>query len=142
MLEIQKNYIINEDNKPIAVQIPIAEFKKIEAILKDYRLVKLIEEVEQEKLSKKQDALQYLEALNLSIPKELKAYLNSQLTSGSYETVADYFLELLRQDCQRQTAAKKLSKLLQEGLDSEGELVTSDYWQNLRMSVLDTPSEK
>ena len=81
MLEIQKNYIINEDNKPIAVQIPIAEFKKIEAILKDYSLVKLIEEVEQEKLLSKQDALQYLEALNLSIPKELKAYLMTQIVS-------------------------------------------------------------
>jgi len=46
MLEINKNYVLDKDQKPIAVQIPIAEFEKIEEILEDYGLGKLIEEVE------------------------------------------------------------------------------------------------
>ncbi len=28
MLEINKNYVLDKDQKPIAVQIPIAEFEK------------------------------------------------------------------------------------------------------------------
>ncbi len=33
MLEINKSYVLDKDQKPIAVQIPIAEFEKIEEIL-------------------------------------------------------------------------------------------------------------
>lgn len=44
MLNITKNYIIDENKKTIAVQIPIAEFERIEQILEDYGLAKLMEE--------------------------------------------------------------------------------------------------
>lgn len=46
MLEIHKNYVLNEHQNPIAVQIPIAEFEKIEEILEYYGLGKLIEDNE------------------------------------------------------------------------------------------------
>ncbi|WP_308254999.1 hypothetical protein [Geminocystis sp. GBBB08] len=45
---MNKNYVLDSDKKPIAVQIPITEFEKIEEILENYGLVKLIEEVEDE----------------------------------------------------------------------------------------------
>ncbi|MHC5599744.1 MAG: hypothetical protein ACYTXC_28070 [Nostoc sp.] len=48
MLEVHKNYVIDENQQPIAVQIPIAEFEKIEEILENYGLAKLMEEVEEE----------------------------------------------------------------------------------------------
>ena len=52
MLNITKNYIIDENQQTIAVQIPIAEFEKIEDILEDYGLAKLMEETEgEERLS-------------------------------------------------------------------------------------------
>ena len=38
MLEINKNYVLDINQKPIAVQIPIADFEKIEEILEDYGL--------------------------------------------------------------------------------------------------------
>jgi hypothetical protein len=63
MLEITKNYVLDKDQKPIAVQIPIAEFEKIEEILEDYGLGKLIEEVENDKVLDKEKALQYLESI-------------------------------------------------------------------------------
>lgn len=63
MLEINKNYVLDKDKKPIAVQIPIAEFEKIEEILEDYGLGKLIEEVENDQILDKEKALQYLELL-------------------------------------------------------------------------------
>jgi len=62
MLEVHKNYVIDENQRPIAVQIPIAEFEKIEEILEDYGLAKLMEEVEEEALSK-DEALQYYQSL-------------------------------------------------------------------------------
>jgi hypothetical protein len=63
MLEINKNYVLNGDSRPIAVQIPIAEFEKIEEILEDYGLVQLMDEVEDEETLNKEEALKYLATL-------------------------------------------------------------------------------
>jgi hypothetical protein len=61
MLEIHKNYVLDENQKPIAVQIPIAEFEKIEEILEDHALVKLMKEVEGETPLSLDEALAELE---------------------------------------------------------------------------------
>ena len=74
--------------------------------------------------------------VSFPIPQELESYVQGQIQSGSYDTVADYFLALLNQDRKRRETQEKLASLLQEGLDSEAELVTSAYWQDLRLSVL------
>ncbi|MDF5740161.1 hypothetical protein [Nostoc sp.] len=62
MLEVHKNYVLDENQQPIAVQIPIAEFEKIEEIIEDYGLAKLMEEVEEEPLSK-DEAIKYYQSL-------------------------------------------------------------------------------
>ena len=41
---IKKKYIINEQNKKVAVQIPIKTYEQIEEILENYALVQLINE--------------------------------------------------------------------------------------------------
>ncbi|MFB2895955.1 hypothetical protein ACE1CI_23845 [Aerosakkonemataceae cyanobacterium BLCC-F50] len=63
MLKIHKNIVLDENQQPIAVQIPIAEFEKIEEILEDYGLAKLIEESENEERLSKEEALQYYKSL-------------------------------------------------------------------------------
>ncbi|MCT7969266.1 hypothetical protein NG799_23395 [Laspinema sp. D1] len=63
MLEIHKSYVIDENQKAIAVQIPIAEFEKIEEILEDYGFAKLMEEVQDEKPLSTEEALKYYESL-------------------------------------------------------------------------------
>lgn len=63
MLQIHKNYVLDENQQPIAVQISIAEFEKIEAILEDYGLAKLMEEVENEKPLSKDEAIKYYQLL-------------------------------------------------------------------------------
>jgi len=63
MLELHKNYVLDENQQPIAVQIPIAEFKKIEEILEDYGLAKLMEEIQDEERLSKDEALKYYESL-------------------------------------------------------------------------------
>ena len=36
MLEIHKNYVLDENQNPIAVQIPLEEFERIEEIFTEY----------------------------------------------------------------------------------------------------------
>ena len=64
MLKINKHYVLDQNHNPIAVQIPIAEFAKIEEIMEDYGLGKLLEEVENDQPLSKKEALKYLESIN------------------------------------------------------------------------------
>ena len=63
MLEINKNYLLDSNQKPIAVQIPIAEFEKIEEILEDYGLAQLMDETKDDETLNKEEALKYLASL-------------------------------------------------------------------------------
>jgi RelB Antitoxin alpha helical domain len=63
MLQINKNYVLDQDYKPIAVQISVNEFEEIEEILENYGLSKLIERVENNETLVKNEALKYLELL-------------------------------------------------------------------------------
>lgn len=63
MLEINKNYVLDTNQKPIAVQIPIAEFEKMEEILEDYGLAQLMDEVEDDETLDREKALKYLASL-------------------------------------------------------------------------------
>jgi uncharacterized protein YqgQ len=46
MLEIAKKYIVDENNKKLAVEIDIDTFHKIEEILENYGLYQLMKETE------------------------------------------------------------------------------------------------
>ena len=62
---IHKNYVLDDNQQPIAVQIPIAEFERIEEIIEDFGLARLMEEAEdedEERLSK-DEALKYYKSL-------------------------------------------------------------------------------
>lgn len=62
---IHKNYVLDENQQPIAVQIPIAEFERIEEIIEDFGLARLMAEAEDEddeRLSK-DEALKYYQTL-------------------------------------------------------------------------------
>ena len=44
MLELHKNIVLDENKKPIAVQIPIEEFQRLEEVIENYGLAKLMDE--------------------------------------------------------------------------------------------------
>ncbi|KYC38116.1 hypothetical protein WA1_37845 [Scytonema hofmannii PCC 7110] len=67
MLEINKNYVMDENQQPIAVQIPIADFEKIEEILENYGLAKLMEESEDNERLSKDKALRYYQSLKKNV---------------------------------------------------------------------------
>jgi antitoxin ParD1/3/4 len=74
--------------------------------------------------------------VSFPIPKELESYVEEQIESGTYSSITDYFLALLNQDRQKNDAQAKLASLLQDGMNSIAEPVTSEYWRDLRLSVL------
>jgi PHD/YefM family antitoxin component YafN of YafNO toxin-antitoxin module len=45
MFELHKNIVLDENQKPIAVQIPIEEFERLEEAIENHGLAKLIDEV-------------------------------------------------------------------------------------------------
>jgi len=45
MIKLHKNIVLDENQKPIAVQIPIMEFERLEEVIENYGLSKLIDEV-------------------------------------------------------------------------------------------------
>ncbi|WP_341532034.1 type II toxin-antitoxin system ParD family antitoxin (plasmid) [Nostoc sp. UHCC 0302] len=73
--------------------------------------------------------------ISIDIPDEVRVYLEAQVIAGAYGSIGEYFLDLVQQD-QKRKAQAKLEALLAEGIDGEGQEVTSEYWQNLRSTVL------
>jgi len=59
MLPIKKKYLTDENNKVIAVQLDIDTFRKIEQILEDLALGKLIEENDKQDNLNLEEALRY-----------------------------------------------------------------------------------
>ena len=45
MRKLHRNIVLDENKKPIAVQIPIDEFQRLEEVIENYGLAKLIDEV-------------------------------------------------------------------------------------------------
>ena len=66
MNALTKNYVLDENQKTIAVQIPIAEFEQLEELLENYGLWQFMSDpVDSDRLSKA-EALKYGESAILS----------------------------------------------------------------------------
>lgn len=68
-MEIKRNYIVDSENRKIAVQIPIDEFNKIEEYLENHVLNKLIEDVKNEDTLVHDKALEYYNSLKKNVEK-------------------------------------------------------------------------
>lgn len=63
MLELHKKIVIDENSKPVAVQIPIEEFNRLEEIIENYGLSKLMDEVKNDERVTSEDAKKYYQSL-------------------------------------------------------------------------------
>ena len=63
MLEIHKHYVLDENQNPIAVQIPLPEFERLEEVIENYGLAQLIDEVQDEERLTGENADHYYKAL-------------------------------------------------------------------------------
>ena len=58
-----------------------------------------------------------MSTINISLPETLKDFVEERVAAGGYNTVSEYFRELIRED-QKRRAQEKLETLLLEGLES------------------------
>ena len=63
MLKIHKNIVLDQSQKPVAVQIPIEEFERLEDIIENYGLAKLMDGVKDDERLSGQDAKKYYKSL-------------------------------------------------------------------------------
>lgn len=63
MLEIKKTYVTDSKKRPVAVQVDIQTFEKMEQLLEDYALGQLIEENDPEDVISVAEAKTYYESL-------------------------------------------------------------------------------
>jgi PHD/YefM family antitoxin component YafN of YafNO toxin-antitoxin module len=63
MLKIHKNIVLDESQKPVAVQIPIEEFERLQDIIENYGLAKLMDEVKDDERLSAEDAKKYYQSL-------------------------------------------------------------------------------
>jgi antitoxin ParD1/3/4 len=73
----------------------------------------------------------------LDIPEDLQIHIRDRIQAGIYSNAVEYFLDLGRQDRQRQSNRDKIAQLLQESLNSDSESVTPEYWTRLRTSIFE-----
>ncbi len=63
MEAINKQYVVDEQNRKIAVQIPVETFERLEEILENYALVQLMKENEGEEILAMNEAKAYYDQL-------------------------------------------------------------------------------
>jgi PHD/YefM family antitoxin component YafN of YafNO toxin-antitoxin module len=63
MLNIHKYVVLDENQKPTAVQIPIEEFERLEEIIENYGLAKLMDETINDERLSGEEAKQYYQSL-------------------------------------------------------------------------------
>ena len=67
MLKIHKSIVLDESQKPIAVQIPIKEFEHLEEIIENYGLSKLIDDASLDEKQSFKDAEKYYKTLKQNV---------------------------------------------------------------------------
>ena len=67
MLSIHKNVILDENQKPIAVQIPIKEFERLEEVIENYGLSKLMDETREEERLSGDEARKYYDSIKENV---------------------------------------------------------------------------
>ena len=65
-MELRRQYIVDEANQKVAVQLDIAAFEKIENVLENYSLVQLMKDDESEVMTI-EDAKKYYATLEKSV---------------------------------------------------------------------------
>ena len=67
MLTLHKKIVLDEQQKPFAVQVPIEEFERIEEVIENYGLSKLIDDVSNDERLSVEDAKKYYQSLKTDV---------------------------------------------------------------------------
>lgn len=59
-----------------------------------------------------------MSTMNISLPEELKRWVESQARTGRFGNSSDYVRELIRRDQERQARIANIQQLIDEGIES------------------------
>ncbi len=77
-----------------------------------------------------------MQTMNISLPDQLKEFVDGQVGTGRYSSVSEYVRDLIRDD-ERRKAQESLELLLIEGLQSgEATEMTEQDWSDIRSEAL------
>jgi len=76
-----------------------------------------------------------MHTMNISLPDEMKEFVDSEVASGRYSSTSEYVRQLIREDEHRKVRAR-VEEQLREGLRSgEASAMTSEDWDDIRLQV-------
>lgn len=83
-----------------------------------------------------------MSTMNISLPDEMRAWVETEVSQGGYGNASEYFRQLLREAKARKEAEarqekqSRLEALLLEGIKAgEGEAVTPQWWADFRAEM-------
>lgn len=77
---------------------------------------------------------------SILLPDEMKAFIESQMTSEGYASASEYLRALIR-DAQKRRAKQELEAKLLEGLQSPTSPMTDADWTDLRRRIYERSPE-
>lgn len=72
-----------------------------------------------------------VQTMNISLPENLKDYVDDQVRSGRFGTASEYVRQLIRED-EKRKAEEDLQALLLEGLKGKEGQLTREDWSAIR----------
>jgi len=77
-----------------------------------------------------------MQTMNISLPDQLKEFVDDQVGSGRYSSVSEYVRDLIRDD-EKRKAQEKLEAMLMEGIQSgKPTEMTSQDWADIRREAV------
>ncbi len=77
-----------------------------------------------------------MQTMNISLPDQLKDFVDDQVGSGRYSSVSEYVRDLIRDD-EKRKAQEKLEALLMEGIQSgEPTGMGREDWAEIRLEAV------
>ena len=77
-----------------------------------------------------------MQTMNISLPGQLKEFVDDQVGSGRYSSVSEYVRDLIRDD-EKRKAQEKLEALLMEGIQSgKPTRMTRQEWEDVRRQAV------
>jgi antitoxin ParD1/3/4 len=77
-----------------------------------------------------------MQTMNISLPDQLKDFVDGQVGSGRYSSVSEYVRDLIRDD-EKRKVQERLETLLLEGIQSgEPTDMTRQDWNDIRAEAL------
>lgn len=74
--------------------------------------------------------------VSVSLPEEMKAFIEGRMASEGFTSASDYLVSLIR-DAQKRQARQELDVKLLEGLQGPAVEMTREDWESIRREALE-----